>query len=271
MKMSNSGIYKISSPTGFYIGSSKNIRKRFQDHLSALRAKRHANKILERAFYKYDQNLDFSIIETCHESELLLKEQYYIDELNPTYNICMVAGRMDGFKFSEESKQKMRGRKVNGQKVREGMLRNSTAEQRSERARYARSKWTEESKRSQIEKTKGRKVPKEVVDKIRIKLIGRPVSEETRAKLAMQKGWKHGNEARIKMSKAKTGKTGALCVNSKLILCSNGMEFHGGYEAQDWLRANGFPKAHAGRVTSVCRGDRNKAYGMTWKYIDAVY
>lgn len=267
--MNNIGIYKISSPNGFYIGSSKNIRKRFQDHLSSLRRGKHCNQVVQRAFDKNDSKLDFSIIELCSESTLLEREQHYIDTLKPRYNICLVAGRMDGFKFSEESKAKMRGRKVDGQKVREGIFRNYTREQLSERAKKARAAWTEESKEKQRKSLTGRKIPKEIYEKTRKHLIGRPVSAETRAKIAMQKGWKQKPEVVEAMRARMIGKTGAECPNSKLIVCSNGMNFHGAVDAQRWLRENGHPKAHAGRITAVCRGERNKTYGMTWRYANA--
>lgn len=266
-RMNNCGIYKISSPSGFYIGSSKKIDKRKQDHFSALRANRHCNTMLQRAFKKYGDLIKFSVIEFCSFEELLEREQFYIDSLNPKYNICRTAGRMDGYKFTEEQKKKMRGRKVDGNKVREGMLRNTTREQRVEQCKRARSMWTEESKIKQKKSLTGRKIAQESVDKMRKHLIGRPCSPETRAKIAMQKGWKHSELSKQKMSVANKGKTGALCHNSKKIQCSNGMMFFGAKEAERWLRENGFPKAHAGRITAVCRGERNKTYNMTWSYI----
>lgn len=266
--MNNCGIYKISSPSGFYIGSSKKIDKRKQDHFSALRANRHCNTMLQRAFKKYGDLIKFSVIEFCSFEELLEREQFYIDSLTPKYNICRIAGRMDGYKFTEEQKEKMRGRKVDGNKIREGMLRNTTKEQRIEQSKRARSMWTENSKRSCAEKRKLYKATEETRRKISKSLTGRPVSAETRLKLSMQKGWKHSDVSKQKMSIASKGKTGILCPNSKKIQCSNGMIFFGAKEAERWLRENGFPKAHAGRITAVCRGERNKTYSMTWSYIE---
>lgn len=266
--MTDCGIYRISSPNGFYIGSSKRIAKRKSDHFSALRAKRHCNPMLQRAFNKYGESMEFSVVELCDIGKLLEREQFYIDHLEPKYNICKVAGRMDGYKFTDEQKEKLKGRLVDGLKVREGMFRNTTKEQRIEWSKRARSMWTDESREKQKRSLTGRKLPLETIEKIRKSLFGRPVSAETRAKIAAQKGWKHSEESRIKMSKAKKGNTGSLCPSSKLILCSNGMTFNGGREAQNWLRENGFPKAHSGRITSVCRGERNKTYGLTWSYVD---
>lgn len=100
-----------------------------------------------------------------------------------------------------------------------------------------------------------------------VSLTGRPVSSETRARLRESNlGWKHGDEAKSKMRKAKKGKIGEGCPSSKIVLCSNGMRFFGTFEAQRWLRANGFEKASAARVAAVCRGERNKAYSFIWRY-----
>jgi hypothetical protein len=51
----------------------------------------------------------------------------------------------------------------------------------------------------------GRKHSAETVKKIVVGLTGRPVSEETRAKIRAQAGWKHTQESREKMSLASKG------------------------------------------------------------------
>lgn len=252
-------IYKIETEGGFYIGSSVNWKNRKSGHLMHLRKNIHVNTMLQRAFHKYGEDgLVFSIVEYCHPDKLLEREQYYIDTLSPKYNIAKVAGRMTGYKFTDEQKARFR----------ESLLKNSTKEERSERGRKARAAWTEESKAKQKKSLTGRKIPREIVEKTRKHLIGRPCSPETRAKIAMQKGWKQKPEAIEKSRQYMTGRTGELCPNSRIVYCSNGMIFHGAYEAQKWLRENGYPKAHAARVNSVCRGERNKAYNLIWSRED---
>ena len=250
-------IYKISSPSGFYIGSAKKFKGRRNQHLSQLRRGIHANIMLQRAFHKYgEENIVFSIIEECDNCDLIDREQFYIDTLNPQYNIARTAGRMTGYKFTDEQKKRYR----------DSLLRNSTPEQRKEKAIKARAAWTEESKKSQKIKLTGRKLSPESIEKTRQANIGRPCSPEKRAKLALQKGWKHTDESRKKMSDALKGRTGKLCANSKVIVCSNGMEFYGSMDAEKWLRNNGFSTARGGSVTRVCRGERKKAYGLIWRY-----
>lgn len=251
----NPAIYKIETISGFYIGSAVKPRDRKNQRLSHLRRGIHANTMLQRAFDKYGENgLNFSILEECGVDDLLNREQFYLDTLNPKYNILREAGRVTGFVMSEESKAK----RVKTLKER------YTPEQRSERARKARAAWTDESRAKQIKSLTGRKLSPEHIAKNIKQLTGRPCSPETRAKIAMQKGWKHTDESRKKMSDKLKGRTGKDCPNSKIVYCSNGMVFHGAMEAQRWLRDNGYLKAHASRVNSVCNGHRNKAYNLVW-------
>ncbi len=83
------GIYRIVNKinTNCYYGSSKNIEKRWIRHKKQLNDHTHINCILQRAWDKYgEMNFSFEIIEECSISELLLKEQCYLD-LKPAYNI----------------------------------------------------------------------------------------------------------------------------------------------------------------------------------------
>lgn len=85
-----SGIYKIVNVINnkFYIGSSKNLNKRFKIHLSELKNNRHNNFYLQKSFNKYgENNFKFEIIENCSKEILLKREQYYIDTLKPEYNL----------------------------------------------------------------------------------------------------------------------------------------------------------------------------------------
>lgn len=117
----------------------------------------------------------------------------------------------------------------------------------------------------------GRKKSPESIAKLKESLKGRIVSESTREKIRISnltRDFKHTPEMISKMKLAKQGKKGALCPNSKKVFCSNGMVFDSTFEAQNWLRANGFEKAHAPRVASVCRHERKKAYKLVWSYCD---
>lgn len=105
-------IYKITSkinPLKFYIGSAVNYKNRMNRHIYSLKINNHKNLKIQNHFNKYGvEDLQFSIIEFVEEKEMLIKrEQFYIDLLNPTFNICRVAGSSLGVKRSEEYKLKM--------------------------------------------------------------------------------------------------------------------------------------------------------------------
>jgi hypothetical protein len=100
------GIYKITINKKIYIGSSINIYDRYSLHKSTLLKNTHRNRYLQRAFNKY-KNFDFEIIETFDEisrEKLLEKELYYINLLNPEYNLIKNPVLNT---FSEETKLKI--------------------------------------------------------------------------------------------------------------------------------------------------------------------
>lgn len=111
------GIYKISSkkkPERIYIGSTKDVNLRKQFHLSQLKHKRHHSQKLQRHYDKYGANdLIFTIIISCDESELIEKEQFFIDVFNPYFNGCMIAGSRRNYVCSEETKKKIKISKSN--------------------------------------------------------------------------------------------------------------------------------------------------------------
>jgi group I intron endonuclease len=52
------GIYKIVNQINgnFYVGSSKNIRRRWKEHLQKLKSNNHQNILLQRSWNKYGEN-----------------------------------------------------------------------------------------------------------------------------------------------------------------------------------------------------------------------
>lgn len=108
---SSCGIYKITNIiTGdFYIGSSINIYKRLSLHKSYMKLNKHDNhKIRNHAILHGIESFRFEIIEYCDLGDMHLREQYYVDLLNPTYNSWKNVLSPKGFRHSKESIEKMR-------------------------------------------------------------------------------------------------------------------------------------------------------------------
>lgn len=109
------GIYAITNViTGsWYVGSSIHVRNRLRDHRYRLRAGRHENKHLQRAWTLYGENaFKGFLLETCEENSLLKREQHYID-LDSHYNMAKVAGSTRGMRhpkrgpMSEEQRRRI--------------------------------------------------------------------------------------------------------------------------------------------------------------------
>jgi group I intron endonuclease len=113
--MIKTGIYRISSliDNRIYIGSTIDFEKRKSAHLFHLKKGSHHSILLQRFFVKYGiEFLLFEIIEECEKSFLIKREQFYIDLLNPFFNISNIAGRVvhdDKFKkdLSERNKKRI--------------------------------------------------------------------------------------------------------------------------------------------------------------------
>ena len=111
----NSGIYIIENKVNSkkYIGSAKNITKRWYTHKYTLRVNKHDNSYLQYAWNKYgEENFEFKILEIVSIEDLIVREQFHMDifkvyERKYGYNLSKTAGNTLGFKFSDESKLKM--------------------------------------------------------------------------------------------------------------------------------------------------------------------
>jgi group I intron endonuclease len=109
--MKYSGLYQIQSkikPERIYIGSAVSIGNRWCCHLHGLRRNKHSNNKLQNHYNKYgESDLQFSVLLSCDKKDLIKTEQFFIDSLNPWFNICQKANSHLGIKMSEEAKRKM--------------------------------------------------------------------------------------------------------------------------------------------------------------------
>lgn len=109
------GVYKISNSSNgkCYIGSSIDIDRRRLEHFSALLHNKHINQHLQNAYNKYGREcFEFEIIEIVEitdniKQNLLSREQFWIDNIKPEYNILLVAGSTLGYHHTEETKRRI--------------------------------------------------------------------------------------------------------------------------------------------------------------------
>jgi len=90
----NSGIYCITNTIDdrIYIGSCKKFNLRIKSHINSLLKNKHANIYLQNFVNKYGiESIKFHIIEFSEIINLVNTEQYYLDSLNPQFNICKKA------------------------------------------------------------------------------------------------------------------------------------------------------------------------------------
>ena len=84
-----SSVYKITNTitNDFYIGSSKNVKKRWTNHKCKSTWNKYPNKQLYQDMQKYGvDKFEMQIIAEVEPEELKEAEQQFIETLNPTYN-----------------------------------------------------------------------------------------------------------------------------------------------------------------------------------------
>lgn len=165
-----SGIYQILCvPTGkVYVGSAKNIAHRWNVHKKRLRANRHENTYLQAAWNKYGADaFTFQVIESVDECALLVREQYWMDNLQS-------CNRDRGFNISTRAGAPMAGRKHTPETL-----------QRLSQANTGRHH-TEETKRMMSERNKGRR-------------FGTQTPESLRKHAESMRGFRHTPESIEKM------------------------------------------------------------------------
>lgn len=192
-------IYKIFNNINdkIYIGSAEKFSSRVSQHKYHLKKNTHHNRKLQNFVNKYGiESIFFEVIYVCNdEDDLINKEQLYIDELKPFFNISKVAGSNKGLKRTPEQIQKMlETRMKNGNWYKKGFKLSEETKNKIGDAHRGK-KISEEQKINHSKKMKGRKLTQEHIDKIqegRIRNGSNKHTEETKLKLSeLRKG--HGN------------------------------------------------------------------------------
>lgn len=200
------GIYKIESkvhPERIYIGSAINIEERWRLHIYFLKRNKHHSSKLQRHYNKYGKiDLRFSILLGCDKDDLLINEQFFLDSLNPYFNVCKIAGSRLGIKSSEETKQKIRSFNL-------GKVMPDEIKLKIKKSMIGRV-ITDEHKKKIKERLTGKRKTPEHIEKMRIALTGKvhgKMSDETKKKLSLAKiGHDVSQETREKLRKFNLGK-----------------------------------------------------------------
>ena len=170
-----------------YIGSTKNVRDRYNRHLSDLRANKHASKRLQE-LYDADSWVVIYFKPCKDRDQAFAEEQSLLDKyMGKPYvvNRAPTATSQKGFKHSEETKQKM-------------AVKRNTPELRALISKLH----------------KGRVLTEEHRSKIARAGLGRPVSEKNKAiTSALFKGKKRTPEVTANIRKAILAKTAPVFIN----------------------------------------------------------
>ena len=105
-----SGIYVITNTINGkrYIGSTSDLKKRRREHWNALAGGYHQNRHLQRSANRHGLGaFQFEILEEANPADLKSREQFYLDRLNPEYNMCPASDSMLGSRRSDETKARM--------------------------------------------------------------------------------------------------------------------------------------------------------------------
>ncbi len=109
-----SGIYAIYLADGrCYVGSTaQSFKKRWAEHRQRLAIGKHPNIHLARAWKKYGADtfsfLILEVLDLVNEETRIARENYWISQLSPEFNMAPVAGSVLGIKRREETKQLLR-------------------------------------------------------------------------------------------------------------------------------------------------------------------
>lgn len=199
----NCGIYKITSPSGkVYIGSSANIKRRFNDY-RLLRCKNQTK--LYNSFLKYgaDKHL-FEIIHICERIDLYKNERL----LGIEYNVLGENGLNlqlpnDGELPQIQSKELKDKKRI----IQTGKKYSEASKNKMSLAKKGKpSNSPTKFKKGMMAYNKGKVMPDDVKEKLRLANVGKNLTEEHKQKIreaSKNRIW--SDESKNKLSKSKQG------------------------------------------------------------------
>lgn len=157
-----SGIYCLKINKRKYVGSAVDLYGRVHQHKSNILRGTHVNNFVERSANKY-KVVEVGILEICEKEELIEREQFYIDTLKPKMNLRKKAHSNLGMRESEETRRK---------------------KSKAMKKWHREVGFSKETLRKMSKVAKGRKPHKNTIEGAKRARTGRPLSEETKAKLS---------------------------------------------------------------------------------------
>jgi len=95
------------------VGSSSNISTRLKQYFNINYLLKNTRMLICKALLKNGYSkFELKILEYCYKTDVIKREQHYIDLLNPEYNILKIAGSTLGFRHSKETLAKMSVAKI---------------------------------------------------------------------------------------------------------------------------------------------------------------
>ena len=151
------GIYKITNTiTGdFYIGSSKDINRRWADHKKLSTWNRYPNNQLYKDMQKYGiENFVFEILAEVEVDSLKEAEQQFIELLKPTYN----SNRANGWDFERYKESQKEYRKSD--KYKESHRKSSRKYNKSDKGKNYQKQYQKSDKYKETHRKSSRKYKK---------------------------------------------------------------------------------------------------------------
>ena len=294
--MKISAIYQIKNivTQQIYVGSAIRFAKRRDGHLHELRRNMHGNSRLQNSFNKYGEaSFIFELLEeVTDKNKLIEREQFYIDTLNPYYNICRKAKSALGTKRTEEVKKRMsefqkaytslHGGHTKGRKL--------SKEHIAAFVKVHKNKIVSESTRNKMRIAMlGKKATEATREKLRISHLGKkpsntgvPCSPETKAKISASKmgtaPWNKGKnwwtpEIREKQIKARLGRKPSQATRAKMSLAQIGKHSKpvnqfttDGLFIKRYSSLTEAMTSIGGSIANCITGRSKTAYGYLWKY-----
>lgn len=262
-------VYKITNEQNgkVYIGGSSNVRDRRQQHNWEFEHGSHHVTEMQKDYNNYPDSFRFDVIEYCSAEDLVELERKYIadyDAMNPAHGYNRESGGNANKKISDETKKIW------------------SDHRKGEGAAMYGKHHTEETKRKLSEARKGYRLPEASIRQMAETKRGSHHTLETRMKMSQsrkgkklspehcaamsraRKGIVFSEEWRRHMSECRIGKyRGEENKYHKDVICiETGELFHGVNEAG---RKMGISATH---ISAACKGKRNVAGGLHWKYVE---